>query len=83
MSAMDLTCQELVDLVTNYLEGALPPAEQRRFEKHIADCTGCRVYLAQMRHTVDLTGRLTSEQLRPEAREALLDLFRDWKKNAP
>lgn len=83
MSAIDLTCQELVELVTDYWEGALPPAEQRRFEMHLAACEGCRAHLAQIQQTVALTGHVTAESLRPETRQTLLEVFRDWKKNAP
>ncbi len=54
-----LSCQELVELVTDYLEGALSPADLRRFEDHIAGCDGCTEYLAQFRRTIELTGTLT------------------------
>ena len=74
-----LSCQELVELVTDYLEGALPPAERRRFEDHIGTCDGCRVYVDQLRQTVELSGRLTPEALSPEAERALLDAFRGWR----
>ena len=74
-----LTCQELVELVTDYLEDALSPAERARFDAHLAGCTGCRRYLEQMRQTIDTLPRLTEETIRPEAREALLQAFRQWK----
>ena len=73
-----MTCQELVELVTDYLEGALPPAENRRFEEHIAVCDGCARYLEQIRETVRLTGTLTTGDLSTEAEAALLDAFRSW-----
>jgi anti-sigma factor RsiW len=73
-----LTCAELVELVTEYLEGTLPPEERRRFEAHVAECDGCAAYLAQMRDTLRIAGRLGEESLAPEAREALLRVFRDW-----
>jgi len=73
-----LNCQELVELVTDYLEGALPPEELARFEEHIAHCVGCRAYLAQMRATIDVTGRIDPSSLSPQAEAALLDAFRDW-----
>ncbi len=73
-----LSCQELVELVTDYLEGALAPVERARFEAHIEPCDGCRTYLEQIRTTIELTGRLTPEQLEPAAEAALLDAFRDW-----
>jgi predicted anti-sigma-YlaC factor YlaD len=76
----DLTCQELVELVTDYLEGVLPAAQRVRFEEHLTKCTGCRNYLAQMRQTIQLAGRLTEESLAPQARDDLLGVFRSWKK---
>lgn len=77
-TAMELSCQELVELVTDYLEGALPPDERARFEAHIEPCDGCRTYLEQIRTTIELTGRLTPEQLEPAAEAALLTAFRAW-----
>ena len=74
-----LSCQELVELVTDYLEGALSMDERARFEEHLAECQNCVVYLAQMRATIELTGSLTPEGLSREAQEALLRAFRDWK----
>ena len=78
---MDLeavTCQELVELVTDYLEGVLTPAELRRFEEHIALCDGCSEYLDQLRATIDATGELTLDDLTPEAESELLYAFRTW-----
>jgi anti-sigma factor RsiW len=75
----ELNCQELVELVTDYLEGALPPAECARFEAHLTECDGCTRYLDQMRLTIAAIGRLTEESIEPEARADLLQLFRDWK----
>jgi anti-sigma factor RsiW len=74
----ELTCRELVELVTDYLEGALLPHERRRFEHHIALCDGCTTYLDQMRTTIALAGRLSVDSVSPEAEAALLDAFRDW-----
>jgi anti-sigma factor RsiW len=74
-----LSCQELVELVTAYVEGALPRRERRRFDAHIAGCDGCTRYLEQIRETIRLTGRLEPEALAPDAREALLAAFRTWK----
>jgi anti-sigma factor RsiW len=75
----ELSCQELVELVTDYVEGVLGPIERASFEHHIAKCTGCHDYLAQMRATIELTGRLTPEDVSPEAEARLLAAFRDWK----
>ena len=74
----ELSCQELVELVTDYLEGALPPAERARFEAHIEPCDGCRRYLEQIRTTIELTGRMTPEHLDPAAEATLLSAFRNW-----
>jgi anti-sigma factor RsiW len=75
----DLACNELVELVTDYLEGALPPPERSRFEAHLAECGNCRHYLQQMEVTIRTIGRLTEETIQPEARDELLSLFRNWK----
>ena len=76
----ELTCQELVELVTDYLEGSLPAAQRARFEEHLSKCTGCRNYLAQMQQTIKLAGTLSEESLTPQARADLLGVFRNWKK---
>jgi anti-sigma factor RsiW len=73
-----IPCRELVELVTDYLEGALSPEQHARFENHIAGCDGCTTYLEQMRETIRLTGTLREQQISPEALEALLHTFRGW-----
>ena len=78
-----LSCQELVELVTEYLEGALPPAELRRFDEHIAGCGKCTEYLAQLRATIEIAGHITLDDLTPEAEEELLGAFRDWAAGSP
>ncbi len=79
MNALEsLSCQELVELVTDYLEGALAPGDLRRFEDHIAGCGKCTTYLEQMRQTIRVTGTLTPDDLSPEAERELLALFSDW-----
>ena len=79
MTTDKLTCQELVELVTDYIEGAMPATERERFEQHLARCTGCRNYLDQMQRTIQVLGKLTEADVVPAARDDLLDLFRDWK----
>lgn len=79
----ELTCQELVELVTAYLDGALTPAERLRFDSHLATCEGCRAYVEQFRTTIRLTGALAEDDLAAPARDALLHVFRDWKSSAP
>jgi len=74
----DLSCQELVELVTDYLEGALPAEERARFDAHLAECPGCDHYLEQMRATIRLTAATADIESRPEV-SGLLEAFRDWK----
>jgi anti-sigma factor RsiW len=74
----DLVCQQVVELVTDYLEGALSRPVRRRFEAHLADCPHCTEYLAQMRATISLTGSLAPEDLTPQMREELVELYRRW-----
>jgi len=81
MSVLDaITCRELVELVTDHLEGALADADRRRFNEHLKGCEACRTYIEQMRLTIKAAGELSEESLDPEAREALLGAFRDWKR---
>jgi anti-sigma factor RsiW len=75
----ELVCQEMVELITDYLEGALSRAQRRRFERHIAGCEHCAEYLEQMRTTIRLTGCLQAEDLTPEMREEFSDLYRRWR----
>jgi anti-sigma factor RsiW len=77
----ELTCQELVEVVTDYLEDRMPAAERSRFDEHLAVCDGCQVHLAQLRATAAAAGRLSEEQVSPQAREVLLEAFRGWKRN--
>jgi predicted anti-sigma-YlaC factor YlaD len=79
MSVPELTCKELVEVVTDYLEGSMPAERRLLFEEHLAFCDGCQTYLEQVQETIRLTGTLTEEDLGPEAREGLLRVFRDWK----
>ncbi len=77
--ASEMTCKELVELITDYLEDRLPAAERRRLELHLRECTGCHAYLAQMRALVRATGRLREEDLAPAVRAELLRAFREWR----
>lgn len=78
-SNKEMVCRELVELVTEYLEGSLPPGQRLRFEEHIAYCAPCVRYLEQMRQTIVITGALREDDLDPEAREAMLHVFREFK----
>jgi anti-sigma factor RsiW len=79
----DLECRELVELVTEYLEGTLPPEERTRFELHLAICRGCAAYVRQLRGTVAAAGRLSEDSLPGVMRERLLTAFRHWKRRRP
>jgi len=76
----ELSCQELVELVTDYLEGAMPHELRARFERHVAKCGGCSTYLEEMRQTIRATGSLTVEAVTPEAEQALLEAFRGFRR---
>lgn len=73
-----LVCQEVVELITDYLEGALSRRDRRRFEQHLAGCPHCTAYLAQMRDTLRLTGRLVPEDLSAEVQREFEDIYRRW-----
>jgi anti-sigma factor RsiW len=77
----EMTCKELVELVTGYFEGSLRGRQRRRFEAHLAACDGCTRYVAQMQTTIRATGRLTEDHVTDEQRTALLAAFRDWTSN--
>jgi anti-sigma factor RsiW len=75
----DLVCQQVVEMVTAYLEEALSRSDRRRLEKHLAGCPLCTEYLAQMRETIRLAGRLAPEDLTPEMRTDLTEVYRRWR----
>ncbi len=75
----DIACQQAVELVTDYLEGTLTRRDRRRFEFHLRGCPNCAAYLEQIRTTVRATGAIETEDLTPEARKDLIDLYRRWK----
>ena len=78
----EMRCNELVEVITEYLEGTLPAEDRARFDRHLAKCDGCRAYLDQMRETIRALGHLPPESLSPEAERALLDAFRGWRDGA-
>jgi anti-sigma factor (TIGR02949 family) len=80
-SAEHVTCQEVVELVTDYFDGALSPDDAELFEQHLNFCEGCEWYVDQMRTTVSTVGHIPEEQVPPEMRERLLAAFRDWKRS--
>jgi hypothetical protein len=75
-----ITCREVVELVTDYLERALPADEMTLFEQHINFCDGCIVYVEQMRSTVATVGRVREEDVPPEAKDRLMAAFREWRR---
>jgi hypothetical protein len=75
---MSVTCREMVELVTDYLDGALPEHEARSFEEHIEDCHVCGRYLEQMKITLRTVGRISGESISADARDTLMHAFRDW-----
>jgi anti-sigma factor RsiW len=75
----DLSCAELVELVTDYLDGALSPELAERFEQHLVICDGCSIHLEQMQETIRVSGSLQEEDLEPVAAERLLAAFRGWR----
>lgn len=75
----DLTCSELLELVTAYLDQALPARERRQLDRHLAGCEGCRAYVDQIRSVRLLARRVTPRELCAETRDDLLDAFREWR----
>ena len=80
MSAEELSCQEVVEILNDYLEGVMPPHDRLRLEEHLMICEGCRNYLAQLQTTMRLTGGLTEETVPAEVMAPLLEVFRVWRR---
>jgi len=79
LSPAEIPCQQVVELVTDYLEGALPRRDRRRFEHHIAGCPHCTAYLEQMRETLRLTGQLVPEDLSPDMQREFGEIYERWR----
>lgn len=77
-----LTCKELVEVVTDYVEGAMDAGDRERFEGHVEDCPGCRAIVTQFRTTIELTGRLTEDQVSDAQLDAMREVFRRWRRTA-
>lgn len=75
-----LTCRELTEVITDYLEGRMSFMDRLRFRAHVGMCRNCRAYLDQMKHTVHTLGGLPPEAVPPEVQAELLARFRDWKR---
>ena len=78
----DLTCKEMVELVTDYLEGALSPTMRIRFDQHLTGCDPCIVYIDQIRQTIATLGRLPEESIPENAVDTLREHFRQWRSTA-
>ena len=78
----EFSCQEMIEVVTNYLDDALPPDERQRFERHLSYCAGCSTYVDQMRETIRRTSMVSrAESLPPALREEIVAQFRNWKRD--
>jgi anti-sigma factor RsiW len=77
----ELSCREVVEILGDYLDGAMTPEDRARLEQHLADCDGCTAYLEQLRSTIRLSGRLSEEAVSPEAMAPLLEAFRAWRRD--
>ena len=82
MAARGLDCNEIVELVTDYLEGAMDPRTAVAFEEHLVICEGCRRYVEQIRRTIDTAGTVRDSALSEQAVAALLDSFRTFHRPA-
>ena len=76
-----ISCQEVVEIVTDYLEGAMPPQEVARFEHHLGLCDGCAFYVEQIRMTIGAVGRAGEDDVPPEVRDDLVEAFREFKRS--
>ncbi|AMT71023.1 MULTISPECIES: zf-HC2 domain-containing protein [Mycobacteriaceae] len=74
-----LDCNELVEIVTAYLDGSLDLETRARFDEHLLECDGCDNYLQQFRVTISTVGRIRESELAPEFRAQLLEAFKDWR----
>jgi predicted anti-sigma-YlaC factor YlaD len=74
-----ITCQQLTELITDYLERRLTLVQRLRFEAHLGMCRHCRAYLDQMRKTIETLGRLPTDPIEPDVRDKLLAQFKNWK----
>ena len=77
----EFSCQEMIEVVTNYLDDALAPEERQRFGRHLSRCAGCTTYVDQMRETIRQTGVVPREEsLPPALRERIIAQFRTWRR---
>ena len=81
MAVVPITCREVLDLLTDYLEAALPPGLHARVELHLLECDHCARYLEELRATIGALGALTEDDVPSEVRDALLTAFRTWRRD--
>lgn len=79
LNKIELNCQEVVELVTDYVEQALLPEMKAAFVKHVAECPGCDTYVEQVQQTIMMLRKLAEQPMFPETKEELLEIFRNWK----
>ncbi|MEO8477835.1 MAG: zf-HC2 domain-containing protein [Actinomycetota bacterium] len=79
MTTDDITCREVVELLTDYLDGAIPAPDRSRLDAHLARCDGCAAALEQLREAIRVTGTLTEEQVAQDALEPIRGVFRAWR----
>lgn len=79
-SSLHISCQEVVELVSDYVEQELPADEASVFEQHLNFCDGCVLYVDQVRKTIDAVGKLREEDVPDETKAKLMAAFRDWKR---
>jgi anti-sigma factor RsiW len=75
----EMACQELIEVITDYLEGTLPESDRTRFDAHLSTCAACREYVEQMCTLIRLSGNLTAKSIAPATRNSLLRAFRSWR----
>jgi anti-sigma factor RsiW len=82
-STRTITCKELTEVLTDYLEGVMPPEDRERFEAHLAICDGCATYVDHMRQVIATVHELRPEHVEATAPDDLLEAFRAWKRGEP
>lgn len=82
-SANDPTCKEVVEVITDYFDGVMSDVDRARFERHLGECSGCTRVVEQFRATIEVTGRLTEDQVSEEQREAMRGVFQRWRAASP
>ena len=78
LNKIELNCQEVVELVTDYLEQALLPDTLAKFDEHVAECSGCDSYIEQVQQTIRMLRKLAEQPVFPENKQELLEIFRKW-----